>query len=581
MISNTPKFCAECGAPLSAGAKFCAGCGHQVTAAEIAAAAKQDGGAASAEPKAAAPVAAKEPEKAVEKPAPAVAAPAPAAPAKKSSLPKASQDDHADEEDHHHARHSGGHFDDPIEHALHHTAEDDDQLGLPGGKVPKGPLPFGLIAICSLAALLAGIAAYIGTNAERKAAFQCHLLGQKDKCETDAEKQAKIDEAEHEQEQTLMLNRTGQFDLNFSPEDEIQVKIVQKRYEEDRKSYIGRITGSLPCGEKGECPTNYECQGAGKKEGSEAERGKCIAKSGIGDNRTVKEVRVGDANLGAPDKEGHSKATIGFVTEEAWKAKHNADAVWPVPPPPPPPPMPGEILAPAQPPLPPPPAGPFTLRTTPQKKAQLPMSLQTLPLLDKEQCAPVSADKDAKCDRLTAEKVKDIEKRKETPKKDADGNIVDDPTTHIKTTDLSTYVYEIELWAPGYKARKVLFYEDPAPSDIDPKKLEKEGWTVRKFKKTPDGKSVIDNASFDLTPEPQILRPRYLLLLKDLQCLRLTPDFKGKNEALKHDAEERLKEEKFFTVDKWEIAVKNNDDAEWAKYRDAELKAYKCPKPGE
>jgi uncharacterized Zn finger protein (UPF0148 family) len=565
-MSTTPKFCAECGTSLLQGAKFCPSCGAKVAL----------------------------PAATAEAPAP-IATPAkaePAAPAK-SAAPAKTHAGHTHAKDAVHGTAGSDGFADPLASILgakdddhdhdHDHAHDHDELGKPAahGVAEKRSLPLGLISVGALAAVLAGIAGYIVTNPERNAAFQCNILGKKDKCETDEARRAKIEEQEAQQENDLMGNRAGQFDLNFTPEDETSVLIVQKRYEEDRKSYVGRVTGSVPCKEQGDCPKNYECQGADKKEGDKTEPVKrCTAKDGKGDNRELKEKKIGDYALGKPDAAGLSKATIGFVTEDAWKGKHPVGSIQVVDTSAPPPPAP-DPKAPAAPP--PPPKmmtvpGPLTWWPQPAKKVTLPLTLANLPLLEKEQCAPVSAEKDAKCERLTFEKAKEVEKKRENPQKDAEGNAIDDPTAHIKTTDLSTYTYEVELSAPGYKTRKVLFYDDPSPPDVDVKKLEGEGWTVRKFKRTPDGKFVIDNASFDLVPEPKTLRNRYIVLLKGLACLKLSPDFKGKPEALKTDAIERFKEEQFFTKDKWDIAIQNDPDPEFIKMRDEELKNNKCAK---
>lgn len=555
MSNKNPKFCAECGGPLQAGAKFCPGCGARTV------------------PDAASHAAA----------APAVAA------AEEVEVPKAGDHlgfSHAD-----HA--SGKNFADPLSEVLDHQGEDDhdDQLGLPvkGDPAAKRSLPMGMIAFGGLMALFAGMIAYITMDPIRSAAFQCNILGKKDMCETDEARKAKIEEAEAQQEQDLMVNRSGQFDLNFSPDEDASVLVVIKRYEEDRKSFIGRVTGSVPCTEQADCPANYKCDGAPPAEGAKNHvQRRCTPTNGIGDNRVFKEKKVGDVLLGKPDTQGVSKATVRFVTEETWRANHPLGSIK-QPKYNPAASMAGPEVAVAAGQAAPEPemidvAGPLSwwphpaTKTETAKKITLPMTLQTLPLLEKEQCAPVSAEKDAKCERLNPEKIKEIEKKRDTPVKDAEGNIVADPTTRIKTTDLSTYTYEIELSAPGYKSRKVLFFDDPAPPDVDTKKLEQEGWTVRKFKRTPDGKFLIDNASFDLVPEPATLRIKYLSLLKNLQCLRLSPDFKGKTEALRLDAEERVKEENFFNRDKWAIAIENEKEPAFVEYKNKELKEYKCPK---
>lgn len=519
-MSTTPKFCAECGTSLQAGAKFCPQCGAKnpgvaPIAGALAESAPPPLPAAAPVPAAAAPIPAAT--AAAARPAAAAVAPAKAGP-------------------------DG--FADPVASILASSDDDgdDDTLGMPVKDEVTGrkPLPVGWIAMGGLVAVLLGITIFIRTDDERLAAFQCRFLGNKARCVTEKDRLAEIEKKEKEEENSLMGHHYGSFDLGFDPPEDTWVTIVQKRYEESRADFVKRI-----------------------RDGGE-------------DKRVNKTRKIGDYTQGK-SADGQTKGLIAFVTEDDWRKKHAND---PAPPPPPPtlPPPPGE---PAPPPLPAAvlPTGPVTWLPTAKKKLVLPMTLQTLPLLEKEQCAPKTAEKDAVCERLTPDGIKELEKRKENPKKDEDGKPIADPTTKIRTTDVSTWLYEIELWAPHHKPRKVLFYEKPAPPDVNLKKLEAEGWTTRAFKRTPDGKFIIDNAAFDLLPEPRMVAvPKYIQLLKEIHCLRETADFKGKTEQGKKDAEDLLWEQKAFSKEKRAIAEENDKDPEFTAYRAAVFKTYQCPK---
>jgi uncharacterized Zn finger protein (UPF0148 family) len=540
-MAKSSKFCAECGAPLVAGAKFCASCG---------------------------------------KPSAAVAT-ADEAPLLPADMPILELVDEPDPDDHHahKAKHAGGKFEDPLAHLMDKEDDDDhskdeldadDRLEMPEADVApvKKSLPIAMIAMGLLGLLILGIIVKVSTDEELNARLQCNLLGKADKCITDEDRQAELDRKEREEEITLMTARYGQFDLNFDPPKDTSVLIVQKRYEEDRSSFIGRVSGSVPCKAQADCPANYECTGS---EGNK----KCIVKAGsTGDNRVMKTRKVGDFKQLDKLEDGTSKGVISFMDQQDWVKKHESDPRIELPPPPapqpndPPPP-------PAVPPTPPRPANqPVTWEPKPNKELQMPMSLATLPLLEKEQEDGTPAHK-----RLTADDVKKIEDMKNGPReKDAEGNVIKKPEMQVKTVAVSTWVYEIELSAPGYMPRKVLFYDDPPPPDIDLKKLEKEGWTTRKFKRTPDGKYLIDNAAFDLTPTPRVLVNRYMQYLEQSKCMKEAPEWKGKPDQGKKDADDLLWEQLMFTKEKREIALKLEDDPEFKTWRDLIMKDYKCPK---
>ena len=199
-------------------------------------------------------------------------------------------------------------------------------------------------------------------------------------------------------------NRSGQFGLSFSPEEEALFLITRKRYEEDRRSYVGRANGLVRCDDKGGCPAGYDCQTSGTGDNVEH---RCVAKSDKVDNRVLKETLVGDLTLGKPDAAGLSKASVAFVAEAEWRNRHPAGSI--------------QIEVP----LPAPPGGwpvstdgkkedPHVEMKTldrlvtwwPQpkgpkgetKKINLPVDLQELPLVQKEQCAPL----DRKSTRLNS-----------------------------------------------------------------------------------------------------------------------------------------------------------------------------------
>lgn len=178
MSTGNPKFCAACGHALQPGAKFCPDCGEKLTAAQVAEQSKTE----------------------EKKPEPVAAEPAPK-PAVKKAVPPPS-DDH-DHDDHL----------PPPEHA-----DDDDLDESHPGKLHRGPsapiIAGGMAALVMLGAVL-----FLTTNPERLAAFQCRVLGQADKCETEAMKLAKLKRQQNDEEQQLMISAAAQFDLSFDPKE--------------------------------------------------------------------------------------------------------------------------------------------------------------------------------------------------------------------------------------------------------------------------------------------------------------------------------------------------------------------------
>ncbi len=206
------------------------------------------------------------------------------------------------------------------------------------------------------------------------------------------------------------------------------------------------------------------------------------------------------------------------------------------------------------------------------KELVLPLSLSELPLLEREQV-------DGNGKRLSGDDIKKLEELKNDAKRDEMGRPIYGPELKVRTMAISTWIYEVELTAPGYHTRKVVFYEPPMAPDIDMKKLEKEEKiSFKAFKRRPDGRFVIDNASFDLLPEPKTIRIKYIQVLKELHCLRLSREYQGRSEQGKKDAEELIWEQKAFTPELKDIAHQNDEDPEWITYKETEFKGYKCPK---
>ncbi len=541
MSNPSPKFCPACGHKLLPGAKFCPECGEKLDVAAAAPAAvspaKDTAPAAKAEP---APKA----EPAVTA-APAAKSPAPAAktepaPAKKDPMKAllGGGDDHDHDDDHDDGR-------------LHKPAASDEDAVMP--KRRKG-IPTPVIALGAVALVVGSMGIYLASSAERLAAFQCHVLGKVDKCETEQMRLNKLKKQKAEEEQQLMVPVQGAFDLSYGPKDIGWITIVQKRYEESRDDFVKRVRDNGP------------------------------------DTRKLVETRFGDYQLGkSKSEDGRRTGSIAFVSQEDWKAKHTGNAAPSLIPDPPPPPLkPGETPPPPPPPPAKPPEGPITWwpqkvktkdatgkETEVLQEIALPISVQGVPMLEKEQS-------DGTGKRLTAEAIADLQKKLESAPKPKEGEEVKvDPSTEVKTVAVSTWTYEVQLWAPGHYPRNILFYDDPLPPELDKKKLEGEKWTLRKFKKQPDGKLVIDNASFDMLPEPRTIQTRYLRVLKELHCIRLSKEYAGKSDQGKKDAEDLIWEQNAFDRDRREIAVKNDGDPAFEALKATMIKEAQCEKAAE
>jgi len=219
-------------------------------------------------------------------------------------------------------------------------------------------------------------------------------------------------------------------------------------------------------------------------------------------------------------------------------------------------------------------AQPPTFKPEQGKELVLPLTLSDLPLLEREQVEAQNPEK-----RLSAEDVIKLQKMADNPERDEDGNIIKEKKMRIKTVALSTWIYEIAIDAVGFEPRSILFYEAPLPPDLDAKKLEEEGVTLRPFKRRPDGRFVIANASFDLLPKPKTIQTRYIQVLKELHCLRKSKEYEGKSEQGKADAEALIWEQKAFNKVLQEIAHKNDEDPEFIELKNKEFTGYQCPKP--
>jgi len=217
-------------------------------------------------------------------------------------------------------------------------------------------------------------------------------------------------------------------------------------------------------------------------------------------------------------------------------------------------------------------AKPPTFEPKEGQELVLPLNLSELPMLEREQIEASNPEK-----RLSADDIAALEQRRNNPKRDEDGNVIREDIK-VKTVAISTWIYEIEMTAPGYNPRRVVFFEQPLPPDLDAKKLEADGVTLRPFKRRPDGRFVIQNASFDLLPMPATIRTRYIQLLKELHCLRKSKEYEGKSEQGKKDSEDLLWEQKAFTSVLREIAEKNHGMPDWEEYKTKEFDGYQCPK---
>lgn len=556
MSNPSPKFCPACGHKLLPGAKFCPECGEKLEVASAAAPAEPTAAVAkaAAEPaksveaaKPVEPAKPAEPAKPVEPAKPASKAAAPAATAASSAAPAAKQDsikallgggsDHDDHDE----------DDGRLPHPGAHKSDDEDA---PMPKRRRG-IPTPVIALAAAGLVIVSMGGYLASNPERLAAFQCHVMGKADKCETEQMRLNKLKKQKAEEEQQLMVPVMGAFDLSYGPKEIGWITIVQKRYEESRDEFVQRV----------------------RDNGT--------------DSRKLVETRFGDYQIGkSKSEDGRRTGSIAFVSLEDWKGKHTGEAAPSLIPDPPPPPLkPGETPPPPPPPPAKPPEGPITWwpqkvktkdatgkETEVLQEIALPISVQGVPMLEKEQ-----ADGTGK--RLTAEAIADLQKKLESAPKPKEGEEAKaDPSTEVKTVAVSTWTYEVHLWAPGYYPRNILFYDDPLPPDLEKKKLEAEKWTLRKFKKQPDGKLVIDNASFDMLPEPRTIQTRYLRVLKELHCMRLSKEYQGKSEQGKKDDEDLIWEQNAFDRDRREIAVKNDGDAEFEKLKEQMVKDAQCEK---
>lgn len=216
-------------------------------------------------------------------------------------------------------------------------------------------------------------------------------------------------------------------------------------------------------------------------------------------------------------------------------------------------------------------AGTATWQPDPSKKVKLlmPLTLANLPLLEKEQA-------DATGKRLSATDVDRVAKELDNLPRDEDGHRIVDDAHKIRTTDLSTWVYEIDMQGPGWQGRKVVFYEHPAPPGVDTKSKDDGSYVARKFKRSPDGRFVIDNSSFDLLEQPLTIRHKYVGVQKDLHCVRQTADYKGKTDQGKKDSEDLIWEQKAFTRERRAVAEAND---QLATYNDAANRVAIVPEP--
>jgi hypothetical protein len=547
---STPKFCSNCGTGLQEGAKFCASCGTPVPKASTPAPGLSDPAAEAPDADASggeAKAAADEPKAA---PAPKEA-PKPKAEAKPAAAPKA-----GDEQ-------GGGKFKDPLASVLDDDDDDDydlsdDALGMPDGDDPlagskSGP-PVGLIAGGVFAVIVLGAIGYIAADDELNARFQCNVLGKRDKCITEEDRLYKLELEKKKEELALMAHRYGGFDLNFAPEDQTGFTIVQKRFEESREDFIKRV------------------------------------KDGGADKRVLKETKTGIGTKGKKNDEGAVKLFVRF------KADANGESTF-VPKPPKITPLEGATVDEK--------TGELSAKKIETEKLLLPVSLPELPLLEREQYTPEGEHLKAADDVERFKKECDAKLAKLKAEAE-EGETVDDSICEPTTKAISTYAYEIKLFTPPshdlmnpdapreppYYSRNILFYDEPVPPGLNIKKLEEqtidnpkdelEGefearWTVKKFKRRPDGRFTIENASFDLLPKPRTISTRYMWLLKEIHCLKKTKEFQGKPENLQNEAIELLWEQKAFGDAKKKIAQSLDNDEEFVAKRDEELKTHECP----
>ncbi len=253
-------------------------------------------------------------------------------------------------------------------------------------------------------------------------------------------------------------------------------------------------------------------------------------REGTPDNRTQKEVRVGAYEIGK-SAEGVTK---GLIRLAAGKTE-------------------GPTYTPME-----------------KKELILPIPLNELPVLEREQVIEGTAK------RLTADEITVLEEKSRNPKRDDEGHLVEE--AKVETVAMSTYIYEIEFTATGYYPRKVIFYEDPPPPDVDLKQLKTdESVSLKPFKRRPDGIYTIDSASFDLLPEPRTIQTRYLQVLKEIHCVKKSKEYEGKSDQGKADAELLIWEQKAFTEQLKAIALENEKDEEFLTTKEEIFKTYQCP----
>jgi len=329
-------------------------------------------------------------------------------------------------------------------------------------KPPKKGIPTGALMLGVFGVVIIGIIVTIATNPEYLARFQCQALGNKTKCVTEDDKLFDIDQRKLKEEDELMRNHYGSFDLNYSPPDKTTWTLKRVRYEEKRDDYISRI------------------------------------KKGGADQRVRKDEK--ELKTFAP--------VVG-------------------------------------------------------KELVLPVPFQNLPVLEREQ--------EVKGKRITQEEIS----KRDKDKKDREDR-GEKGEEEVQTVAMSSYVYTLEMIAPEFKPRKVALYEEPPPADI--KKLEEQGWVLKKFTRTPDGRFIAENTSWDLPPTPQGIRGRYLAFLKEKKCLEQAPDFKAKSDKAKEDEIQLLWEQKAFTSELKATALENEKDPEWIKDKEKFLGEHQCPK---
>lgn len=337
--------------------------------------------------------------------------------------------------------------------------------------------------------------------------------------------------SEAQVEAILLENRYASADLRFDPPRDVRVLVTSTRYEEDRKSFLARVTTGQACETQEDCPAHYRCSAVPETQRVETKK-RCIVTDGTGDNRVERETKVGEYRVVRNVRTGKTACSFRFLSEPKWlrlhardRIAHNAELRLDVDPFPPP-----TIPAPAY-------SGPATWQTV----AFEPMLLRKLPLLEK------------------------IQKRQKLGRQRS-----------RQTVAISTWIYRVELSALGHATRKLLFYNDEAPPDVDVGRLQEAGWTAKIFKRIPSGDYLIDE-EFTLTPQPRVLSRRYLQYLQLSKCQRESEDWAHRTLASKNDADDLLWEQLMFTNEKRKIALKLEDDAEFRAWRDTMMNNFRCP----